>query len=150
MTPCAVLLYAIECWLRLLGPIENLPAGYLFLCPLAELETDVPTCFVISDCPAYWSVDPSGVERLSEQAAKNLGFPKLTLRVEVWARSWDNDVYDGIRQFHEAKGFHPYTQAVAVELGYPLFQASCEHRESLIHGSCLIQLSTSASAWRRQ
>ncbi|KAJ7806176.1 hypothetical protein B0H13DRAFT_2387254 [Mycena leptocephala] len=44
--------------------------------------------------------------------------------VEVY--SWDASVYDGICQFHEAKGFDPYSQEVAIELGDPLVHLSCD------------------------
>ncbi|KAJ7111710.1 hypothetical protein C8R44DRAFT_882772 [Mycena epipterygia] len=37
-------------------------------------------------------------------------------------RSWDGSVYSGLRQFHECKGFDPYTQDVAHHLEYPLLQ----------------------------
>jgi hypothetical protein len=43
----------------------------------------------------------------------------------VHGGSWDASVYDGIRQYHEAKGFGPYSHEVALELGSPLFQLSC-------------------------
>ncbi|KAF8214435.1 hypothetical protein K438DRAFT_1553690, partial [Mycena galopus ATCC 62051] len=71
---------------------------------------------------AYWSVDPSGAERLSAEQAKTLGLPDIDSWVEVWGTCWDSNDYDGICQFHEAKGFDPYTQDMAIELGYPLFQ----------------------------
>ncbi|KAJ6534288.1 hypothetical protein B0H19DRAFT_1323887 [Mycena capillaripes] len=103
-----------------------LPPGYLFLCPLVERETEVPGCLGIPDCPAYWSLDPSGAERLSPEKASNVGFPEIELCTQVYGRSWDSSVHAGIRQFHEAKCFDPYDQEVALELGVPLFQVSCE------------------------
>ncbi|KAJ7252279.1 hypothetical protein C8J57DRAFT_1665162 [Mycena rebaudengoi] len=103
-----------------------LPPGYLFLCPLVELETEVPGCLGIPDCPAYWSLDPSGAERLSPEKASNVGFPEIGLCTQVYGRSWDSSVHAGIRQFHEAKCFDPYDQEVALELGVPLFQVSCD------------------------
>ncbi|KAF8214578.1 hypothetical protein K438DRAFT_1562395, partial [Mycena galopus ATCC 62051] len=112
----------IRSCLHLLGPIENLPPGYLFLCPLAELETDIAGCFAIPDCTAYWSIDPSGAERLSVEEARTLGLPEIHSWMEVWGNCWDSSAYDGICQFHKCKGFHPYSQDVAIELGYPLFQ----------------------------
>ncbi|KAJ7602277.1 hypothetical protein B0H17DRAFT_1122512, partial [Mycena rosella] len=36
--------------------------------------------------------------------------------------SWENSVYNGIRQFHQAKGFDPDSLDVARELGYPLMK----------------------------
>jgi hypothetical protein len=40
----------------------------------------------------------------------------------VLTRLWDDFVYSGIREFHQAKGFDPYSQDVVRELGYPLFE----------------------------
>ncbi|KAJ7197712.1 hypothetical protein C8J57DRAFT_1029209, partial [Mycena rebaudengoi] len=65
----------------------------------------------------YWSLDPSGTERLGSEEAERLGFPSFTVRM-----SWDDLVYAGIREFHEAKGFDPYSQDVAREFGYPLYE----------------------------
>ncbi|KAJ7602028.1 hypothetical protein B0H17DRAFT_1122687, partial [Mycena rosella] len=36
--------------------------------------------------------------------------------------SWENSVYNGIRQFHQAKGFDPDSLDVARELEYPLMK----------------------------
>ncbi|KAJ6532589.1 hypothetical protein B0H19DRAFT_451036 [Mycena capillaripes] len=116
----------IQCRLRLLGPLDNLPPGYLFLCPLTEFQTELPGHCGIPACAAYWSRDPSGAERLSAEEAKNAGFPDIEFCMWSWGRAWDDGVYTGIRQFHQAKGFGPYSQEVAIELGYPLLQVSCE------------------------
>ncbi|KAF8214460.1 hypothetical protein K438DRAFT_1536050, partial [Mycena galopus ATCC 62051] len=100
----------------------NLPPGYLFLCPLAEFETDLPRYFAIPGCTAYRSIDPSGAERLSAEEAKSVGLRDINAWMEVRGKYWDSSDYDGICQFHEAKGFDPYSQDVAIELGYSLFQ----------------------------
>ncbi|KAJ7229382.1 hypothetical protein C8J57DRAFT_1026658, partial [Mycena rebaudengoi] len=70
----------------------------------------------------YWSLDLSGTERLGSEEAERLGFPSLTLHMSVHTRSWDDSVYAGIRDFHQAKGFDPYSQDVARELGYELWE----------------------------
>ncbi|KAJ6532617.1 hypothetical protein B0H19DRAFT_1039732 [Mycena capillaripes] len=123
----------IHCGLRLLGPIDNLPPGYFFLCPLAEIQTELPGHFRISACPAYWSRDPSGAERLSAEEARNEGFPDIEFCMWGWGRTWDDGVYTGVRQFHQARGFDPYSQEVAIELGYPLYQVSCEQEDLFAH-----------------
>ncbi|KAF8214466.1 hypothetical protein K438DRAFT_880481 [Mycena galopus ATCC 62051] len=123
----------IKSCLHLLGPIENLPPGYLFLCPLAGFETDLPGFFATPGCTAYWSVDPSGAERLSVEEARTLGLPDINSWMEVSVKYWDRSDYDGICQFHEAKGFDPYSQDVAIELGYPLFQVSCQWDDLFAH-----------------
>jgi hypothetical protein len=53
--------------------------------------------------------------------------------MEVIGDSWNNSVYDGIRQFYEGKGFDPYSQEVAIELGYPPLQVSCNRETLLTH-----------------
>ncbi|KAJ6532585.1 hypothetical protein B0H19DRAFT_1383953 [Mycena capillaripes] len=128
-----VFVEAILCQFLLLGPIENLPPGYLFLCPLAQLQTDVPGCFESPDWPVYWSRDSSGAQRLSAEEVGNGGFPSIEFRMWALGKSWDDSVYDGIRQFHESKGFNPYSQEAAIALGHRLFEVSCEESDLLAH-----------------
>ncbi|KAJ7909754.1 hypothetical protein B0H13DRAFT_1616250, partial [Mycena leptocephala] len=90
---------------------------YLFLCPLAELQAEDTTSFQIPACIAYWSLDPSGVKRLSGEVAEDLGFPAIDVEMYARVQSWDASVYDGIRQFHTAKGFDPYSQEIGIESG---------------------------------
>ncbi|KAJ7822138.1 hypothetical protein B0H13DRAFT_2448403, partial [Mycena leptocephala] len=87
----------------------NPPPGYLFVCPEKDLQIG-PSSFRMPDCPAYWSLDPSGAERLSLEEATELGFPRIRLRTSVRADSWDADVYAAICQFYQAKGFDPDSQ----------------------------------------
>ncbi|KAJ7914763.1 hypothetical protein B0H13DRAFT_1611183 [Mycena leptocephala] len=107
------------------------PSGYLFVCPANDLQTG-PSSFRWPDCPAYWSLDPMGVEPLSRDEATHLGFPSIEFRIGACRRSWDASVYVGLRQFHQAKGFDPDSQDVALHLGYPLYQISArgEPKES--------------------
>lgn len=60
--------------------------------------------------------------------------------MKVLGRSWENAVYAGLRQFHEAKGFDPYSREVALELGYPLFRVSCEPNAVLAHSKPRISI----------
>ncbi|KAJ7928242.1 hypothetical protein B0H13DRAFT_1007536 [Mycena leptocephala] len=101
--------------------LEHCPPGYLFVCPAKDLQTG-PSSFRMADCPAYWSLDPSGAERLSSEEAAEVGFPSIRLDTVIFADSWDADVYAALRQFHQAKGFDPDSQDVARHLGYPLYQ----------------------------
>jgi hypothetical protein len=100
---------------------------------LAELQAEDPTCFRVPDRPAYWSLDPSGIDRLSVEAAENLGFPAIELQIKVSGKSWDASVYGGIRQFHQYKGFDTYSQQVALEMGYPPVQVPCDWDTVLAH-----------------
>ncbi|KAJ7767293.1 hypothetical protein B0H16DRAFT_1521575 [Mycena metata] len=101
------------------------PLGYLFLCPVKDLQIG-SSAFKWPACPAYWSLDPSGLERLSTEEATRLGFPSIHLTTMVVGYSWDARVYAGLRRFHRSKGFEPDTQAVARHLGCPLYQLRSE------------------------
>ncbi|KAJ7253585.1 hypothetical protein C8J57DRAFT_627068 [Mycena rebaudengoi] len=79
------------------------PNGYLFLCPLLDMQTVDGTQFRHPECHSYWTFDPSGVERLSDNAAASHGFPSASLTVQAWTVSWDETAYAALRKFQEAK-----------------------------------------------
>ncbi|KAJ6462984.1 hypothetical protein C8R45DRAFT_525322 [Mycena sanguinolenta] len=101
----------------------DMPKGFLFLCPPEHFKTG-QSSLKWPDCPAYWSLDPSGVEQLTLEDAIRLGFPSFHLSTEVEGYSWDASVYAGLRQFHNAKGFDPDSQDVARHLGHKLYKLS--------------------------
>ncbi|KAF7340631.1 hypothetical protein MSAN_02135000 [Mycena sanguinolenta] len=104
---------------------EDSLAGFLFLCPKEDFRIGSSSlCWPA--CTAYWSLDPSGIVRLSLEEATALGFPSFELATKVEGCSWDASVYEGLRQFHKAKGFDPYSQHVARHLGYTLYQLSSQ------------------------
>ncbi|KAJ7111778.1 hypothetical protein C8R44DRAFT_711334 [Mycena epipterygia] len=111
----------------------TLPDGYLFLCPPEDFQIG-PCSFRRPDCPAYWSLDPSGVEHLSRDEATRLGFPFMDFDINGYGKSWDASVYTGLREFHQAKGFNPDSQEIARHLGYPLYQLSNVVEGSFAHG----------------
>ncbi|KAJ7670185.1 hypothetical protein DFH06DRAFT_1468816 [Mycena polygramma] len=98
-----------------------LPASFLFVCPPGAFFTG-QFSYCWPECPAYWSLDPSGVERFTIEEAIELGFPTLQFSTYIDGRSWDSSVYAGLRKFHQAKGFDPYSQDVARHLGHHLYQ----------------------------
>ncbi|KAJ6522050.1 hypothetical protein B0H19DRAFT_1277498 [Mycena capillaripes] len=104
---------------------KEAPVGFLFLCPTEHFGTG-PLSFGWPECPAYWSLDPLGVERLTAEEATELGFPSFQLSTQIWTVSWDATVYTELRQFHKAKGFDPDSQDVARYLREPLYQLSNE------------------------
>ncbi|KAF7371571.1 hypothetical protein MVEN_00012400 [Mycena venus] len=113
---------------------REVPSGFLFLCPKQDFYQGASSpCWPA--CPAYWSLDPSGADRLSPDEAAALGFPAFQLETEVSLRSWDSSVYAGLRQFHQAKGFDPDTQDLARHLGHPLYQLSSEMDPLFAHDS---------------
>jgi hypothetical protein len=101
--------------------MEDPPMGYLFLCPAKDFQIG-SLSFRWPECPAYWSLDPLGVERLSMEDAIALRFPTISLSTEIEGRSWDASVYAGLRQFHQLKGFDPDSRDVVRHLGEPLYQ----------------------------
>ncbi|KAJ7872591.1 hypothetical protein B0H13DRAFT_2059226 [Mycena leptocephala] len=84
-------------------------------------------------CPAYWSLDPAGIERLSPEVASTMGFPTLEWKSTVCRKAWDARIYAGLSQFHAAKGFDPNSQDVARALGHPLFELSRDPKVDLAH-----------------
>ncbi|KAF7374219.1 hypothetical protein MSAN_00304200 [Mycena sanguinolenta] len=101
----------------------DIPSGFLFLCAPKYFQT-APSSFRWPECPAYWSLDPSGTKRLTLEEATSLGFPSFQLSTKLMAFSWDASVYAGIGQFHQAKGFNPDSQDVARHLDHKLYQVS--------------------------
>ncbi|KAJ7443478.1 hypothetical protein FB451DRAFT_94533 [Mycena latifolia] len=127
------LLDYIECQLIIFNTGDNIPSGYLFLCPLADLQPDNPSYFRHPECAAYWSLDPSGVEHLGMEEAEQLGFPSFEFTMEVLGFSWDESVYTGVRQFHQAKGFDPDSLDVAREVGCQLYQLLADVHSLFAH-----------------
>ncbi|KAJ6527630.1 hypothetical protein DFH09DRAFT_1186593 [Mycena vulgaris] len=120
-----VLVGEVHFTLKISATTEDPPAGFLFLCPGEDLQSS-PSSFFYPECTAYWSLNPSGVERLSTEEATRLGFPSIQLETTIYGRFWDASVYAGLRQFHRAKGFDPDSQDVARHLRYPFYQLSHE------------------------
>ncbi|KAJ6464395.1 hypothetical protein C8R45DRAFT_498925 [Mycena sanguinolenta] len=114
----------------------NQPRGYLFVCPPEDFRAR-GNSFRWPDCPTYWSLDPSGVDRLSHEAAKTLGFPEIRIESRIDANSWASSVYKGLRRFHQGKGFDPYSQDLARYLDYPLFEISSNKTAPIKYVSCL-------------
>ncbi|KAJ7786925.1 hypothetical protein B0H14DRAFT_3582507 [Mycena olivaceomarginata] len=121
-----IFISGVEYQLKVSEARHNIPLGFLFLCPFTEPQSDVAPSSRVPDCPAYWSLDPSGVERLSTDKADDLGFPAFKVEIKVDGHSWDASVYAGLRQFHQGKHFDPASQDVARHLRYPLYQLSDE------------------------
>ncbi|KAF7377105.1 hypothetical protein MSAN_00129500 [Mycena sanguinolenta] len=104
---------------------ELSPEGFLFLCPQEDFQTG-PSSFRCPACAGYWSLDPTGTNRLSLEEAARLGFPSFVLTSKANGWYWNSSVYDGVRQVHQSKGFDPYSQDVARHLGYSLYHLSSQ------------------------
>jgi hypothetical protein len=55
-----------------------------------------------------------------------LGFPTIHVEMLIHGFSWNNEVYDALRRFQQAKGHNPETQETAINLGYPLYKLADE------------------------
>ncbi|KAJ6484568.1 hypothetical protein DFH09DRAFT_1340002 [Mycena vulgaris] len=116
-----VFIHMVLFYLEISTMKENIPEGYLFLCRMEDVGSG--QCSVRwPDCPAYWSLDASGAERLTTEKATELGFPAIELQVWALGPSWDESVYAGLRTFHRGKGFDPQSLDIARHLSFPLFQ----------------------------
>ncbi|KAJ6518054.1 hypothetical protein C8R47DRAFT_4012 [Mycena vitilis] len=111
----------LDFWVEISVTTESTRAGYLFLCPPRDFQIG-PFSYRWPACAAYWTLDPTGIERLSAEEATRLGFPAIALQTEIKLGCRDASVYAGLRKFHEAKGFDPDSQDVARHLGYPLVE----------------------------
>ncbi|KAJ6464425.1 hypothetical protein C8R45DRAFT_499334, partial [Mycena sanguinolenta] len=99
------------------------PKGYLFVCPFQDFRTEPHAqLYQWPACPAYWSLDPSGAARLSTEDTRVLGFPAIHIETVVVGLYFDRSVYEGLRRFHEGKGFNPDSGEVARQLGYPVYE----------------------------
>jgi hypothetical protein len=119
--------------LEVSGTTKEPPAGFLFLCPQKDFKTS-PSSFHWPDCPAYWSLDPSGTDRLSVEEAIWAGFPAFQLTTTLWGLSWDTGVYEGLQKFYQVKGFDSNSLDLAQHLQYTLYELSAEADSTFAHG----------------
>ncbi|KAJ7792748.1 hypothetical protein B0H13DRAFT_2515789, partial [Mycena leptocephala] len=94
---------------------------YLFLFPLhVEVVDNLITVTNPPDTEKYyWAFDPVGLNQLTHDMVEDFGLPTVGFRIDLLGGGWDERDYDMIREFHVAKGFNPYTQDVAIAMGYP-------------------------------
>ncbi|KAF7353323.1 hypothetical protein MSAN_01520300 [Mycena sanguinolenta] len=75
--------------------------------------------------PPVQRIGPSthlGADRLSTEDARMLGFPRIHIDTVLVGLSFDRSVYNGLRRFHEGKGFNPDSGEIARQLGYSLYE----------------------------
>ncbi|KAJ7190481.1 hypothetical protein B0H12DRAFT_1198696 [Mycena haematopus] len=133
-----VLLRCIRFQLHISKTTKDPPEGFLFLCPEKDFRTG-PSLFCWPACVGYWSLDPAGIDRLSMEDAARLGFPSFQLITKAAVSSWDATVYEGLQQFHQAKGFDPLSQDIARHLNHPLYQLSSQGDDSSAHDTSAIR-----------
>ncbi|KAJ6464493.1 hypothetical protein C8R45DRAFT_500827 [Mycena sanguinolenta] len=102
----------------------HIPEGYLFICSSRDFRngTENVNLYQWPACPAYWSLNPSGADRLSTEDARIIGFPAIHIETRISGYSWDHSIYKGLRRFHEGKGLDPESREIARQLGYPLYE----------------------------
>ncbi|KAJ7607726.1 hypothetical protein FB45DRAFT_846610 [Roridomyces roridus] len=107
--------------LRILALTRPCSGGYLFVCPPEHLRRDKAS-FAWPQLPWFWSLDPLGISPLTPENAQSLGFPEITQYISASGSRWDTGVYEGLREFHTAKGFDRYSQDLAKHLGCTLME----------------------------
>ncbi|KAJ7688336.1 hypothetical protein B0H14DRAFT_2653252 [Mycena olivaceomarginata] len=75
-------------------------------------------CGIVDQPVYYWSLDPSGVEQLTEEEVEQLGFPFFQLEMGAMGKYWDGHIYEGLRQFYEGKGFDPIAKMLRENWGF--------------------------------
>jgi hypothetical protein len=95
---------------------------YLFLfMPQGDVVDGLFAVFNPPDAEKYyWAFDPAGLDRLTHEAAEEIGLPTPKFSMDLMVPGWNEHDYDMVRDFHIAKGFDPYTQDAAIAVGYPL------------------------------
>ncbi|KAJ7642213.1 hypothetical protein FB45DRAFT_902041 [Roridomyces roridus] len=112
--------------------------GYLFLPPAVDFLTNA-NFFRWPECPWFWTLDPTGRDRLSAEDARGQGFPAVHMHMTFRGKSWDTSVYKALRTFHNFQGFGPDSQELGIHLGQPLFELSGEREQSFAH-VCEVQV----------
>ncbi|KAJ7349926.1 hypothetical protein DFH08DRAFT_997326, partial [Mycena albidolilacea] len=67
----------------------------------------------------YWSLEPAGNTRMTEEECDSIGLPRLEFIFLPRANFWHEYHYHAIHEFFEAKGINPYSDCVAQLLGLP-------------------------------
>ena len=70
---------------------------YLFVQDLQDIDD-------VFEIPWFWSKDPNGLERLSQADMLVLGLSELR-QPKICLDTWDGDVWEEMRVFHEIFGF---------------------------------------------
>ncbi|KAJ7742649.1 hypothetical protein DFH07DRAFT_777595 [Mycena maculata] len=99
---------------------------YLFVSPLYVRQVPPP------NEAFYWSLDPLGVERLTEDQAETFRVPNISFAARLWGCSWTEDHYEALQHFYLDKGYNPASLDAVNQLGCPLFEV---HREQVVVSS---------------
>ncbi|KAJ7112037.1 hypothetical protein C8R43DRAFT_1040973 [Mycena crocata] len=86
--------------------------------------------FPQDDC-FYWSLDSSGVTRLSQAMCDSLGIPRLQFVFFHGGNCWQPYHYNAIRDFFEEKGFDSYGPDVTHLLGLPIAEMDLDQERNM-------------------
>ncbi|KAJ7895214.1 hypothetical protein B0H14DRAFT_2681616 [Mycena olivaceomarginata] len=116
---CAVTI-DVDCH-HLLREEGTLQKAYIFLQPVSVTQhsTRIGLDFPGSD-QVYWSLDPTGNVRMTQDECDCLGLPRLQFRFLPTGRFWHEYQYNAIRELFQAKNFDPHSYDVTRLLGLPL------------------------------
>ncbi|KAJ7201878.1 hypothetical protein GGX14DRAFT_464160 [Mycena pura] len=94
---------------------------HIFLSPLGLRKQGLRISVDFSESDLfYWSLEPSGTTRLTQDECDSFGLPRLKIVFIPVANLWYDYHYNAIREFFEAKGVDPYGSDVTELMGLPL------------------------------
>ncbi|KAK7001908.1 hypothetical protein R3P38DRAFT_1775448 [Favolaschia claudopus] len=96
------------------------PDAYLFLPPQSAFLTSDRTRIQYPSLTPFWSRDPGGGERLSEEEAVYLGLPTIEIEIEVKHALLCDGVHEALCEFYQGKGFDPDSAQIAKQLNLPM------------------------------
>ncbi|KAJ7448968.1 hypothetical protein FB451DRAFT_1567112 [Mycena latifolia] len=101
--------------------------SHLFACPLQARKNDTRFSLALPESDQYyWALDSAGTTRLSQEESDRIGLPRFRFGFQPWATLWEPYHYNAVREFHQAKGFDPYSLDVTRLLGLPVMQTVVE------------------------
>ncbi|KAJ3760179.1 hypothetical protein EV360DRAFT_68896 [Lentinula raphanica] len=98
------------------------PSAYLFIAPVQIKGTTHP-CFAFHKTPYFWSMDPSGTDRLSKHTQELLGLPSFEIGI-FEGRQWSDIEYDAVSRYLKFKGLDPLGLDYARTRGYASFEVT--------------------------
>ncbi|KAJ7748457.1 hypothetical protein B0H14DRAFT_443508 [Mycena olivaceomarginata] len=113
--------------------IPRPPKGYLFLCPPEQFHIGPSTSSNDQNVRPIGLCIHRGLNGLVGKMQLVSDFPVSEFWSMRWGYSWDSSVYEGLRQFHRAKGFDPDSQELALHLGEPLYELSSQTNPPFAH-----------------
>ncbi|KAJ6527816.1 hypothetical protein B0H19DRAFT_1083900 [Mycena capillaripes] len=119
MLQCAVMVDAeFQYWLRPEGTPQQ---AYIFARPIGVRHEGLRIGLESPESDqVYWSLDPSGSARMTEDECDSIGLPRLQICFFPTARFWHKYHYNAIHEFFEAKGFDSHSHDITRVLGLPL------------------------------